>query len=95
MAMVIRFIADNNLRLVLLFLLLIFWLIDYKTKSSFSFCLFHLVTGKRCYACGTLRGVSAFLHCDFIYAFQLNPLNIVSIPALAYIFTFVWRKNRL
>ena len=77
-----------NIRMIILICIpLLLWQIDYKTGGDhFTFCLFKNITGKHCYGCGLLRGVSAFLHLDFKWAFKLNPLNIITVPLLVFVF---------
>jgi hypothetical protein len=55
--------------------------LDYQqTNPEFTFCIFHQLTGMNCYGCGFLRGVAACMHFDFHSAWQLNPVNTISIP---------------
>jgi len=54
-----------------------------------------MFTKRQCFACGTLRGVSAFLHLDFKAAFSLNKMNIISIPVLGIVYLNAWKNNRL
>ena len=61
---------------------LIFFVDYHAPDQDFSFCLFHLLTGRHCYGCGLLRGLSAVLHLDLPAAWRLNPLNAVTIPLL-------------
>jgi hypothetical protein len=44
-------------------------------------CPFKILTGSDCLFCGSTRAVYHFLHLDFIKAWQLNPLMILSIFA--------------
>jgi len=79
----------------LLGLLCTIWFIDYKSNDGFSLCLYSIVTKNKCYGCGTLRGISAFLHADFKAVVSLNKLNIFSIPFLGFVFFYVWKNKRL
>jgi hypothetical protein len=54
-----------------------------------------MFTKKQCFACGTLRGVSAFLHLDFKAAFSLNKTNIITIPVLGIVYFNAWKTNRI
>jgi len=76
-------------------LLFAFWLlvpllifqIDYHSGNGhFTFCLYKNITGRDCYGCGTLRGISACLHLDFPAAWRLNRLNLLTIPLLAFLY---------
>ncbi|BAV07374.1 hypothetical protein FLA_3397 [Filimonas lacunae] len=49
-------------------------------------CLFKNITGKDCYGCGVLRGISACLHLNFPAAYQLNRLNVLTIPLLTFLY---------
>ncbi len=64
--------------------------------DAFSFCLFKNITGENCCGCGTLRGISALLHLDFMSMIRLNHLNIITIPLLVYVYLKqVWRLVQL
>jgi hypothetical protein len=80
--------SGDKLRFIFLLLLpVLIGCIDYhSTNDHFTFCLFKNVTGRDCYGCGVLRGLSAVLHLNFRMAVQLNKLNIVTIPLLAYLY---------
>ncbi len=95
MAMVTCYIKNNIVRIFLLTALVLAWFIDYKAHSDFSLCLFRFITGKECYACGTLRGISAFLHFDFALAFGYNRLNIITIPVLCFVYLRAMKYNRI
>jgi hypothetical protein len=49
-------------------------------------CPFHALTGLYCPGCGSLRALHQLLHGDWVIAFGLNPLAIVSLPFLGYSF---------
>jgi len=87
MAMATRWL-EINIKLVLLAAIpLLLGRINYQLQdNAFSFCLFKNITGKNCYGCGLLRGISALLHADFVAIVQLNHLNIITIPMLVYLY---------
>jgi hypothetical protein len=67
------------------------WSVHYHASDQdFSFCLFHLLTGRHCYGCGLTRGMSAVLHGDFKAAYALNRLNVITIPLIAYVYVNEW-----
>jgi hypothetical protein len=66
--------------------LLIFQINYYSTNEHFTICLFKNITGKDCYGCGVLRGISACLHLDFPAAYRLNHLNLLTIPLLTFLY---------
>jgi len=62
------------------------WQLDYtQIETNSTLCLFHALSGKYCYGCGFLKGVAACMHLNFIKAWQLNPLNIITIPLITYL----------
>ncbi|MBU3744000.1 MAG: DUF2752 domain-containing protein [Sediminibacterium sp.] len=89
MEMAIRYIENRWVQLsgFLLLLLLIHQINYQQNNSNFTICIFRNITGQACYGCGWLRGVSACLHFDFGKAWQLNLLNVVTIPLIGYIST--------
>ena len=95
MEMVILFIKNNTTRLFLLILLIIIWFINYKSNDNFSLCLFKSITSKECFACGTLRGISALLHMDFRCVINLNKFNIISLPVLSIVYISALKNNRI
>lgn len=85
--MATRFIENKIFRWLILLTLLI-WLsqLDYLRKEpDFTFCLFHRLTGLNCYGCGFLRGIAACMQLDFKAAWDLNKLNVVTIPLIGWI----------
>ena len=46
-------------------------------------CIFKVLTGWDCAACGNQRALHAFLHGHIVEAFHYNPFSILSIPYLA------------
>ena len=55
-------------------------------SSLFPPCPFHALTGLHCPGCGTLRALHHTLHGHLRAAFLLNPLMVLSIPLLTYLF---------
>lgn len=82
-----RWLEDNLKIIFLLLLPVLIWNIDYhSTNDHFTLCLFKNITGRSCYGCGVVRGLSAALHLNFRRALQLNQLNGLTIPLLSYIY---------
>ncbi len=52
--------------------------------SFFLPCPFKFTTGYHCPGCGSQRAIHQLLHLDFVAAFRLNPLFILSIPLIIY-----------
>jgi len=52
-------------------------------------CLFHMLTGLECPACGSQRAVHQFLHFHFIEGIRLNPFIFISVP---YGIALVWTE---
>jgi hypothetical protein len=53
--------------------------------SIFPPCLFHTLSGLYCAGCGVTRALHALLHGDLHLAIKMNPLLVISAPALALI----------
>lgn len=51
----------------------------------FPSCPFRTLTGFNCPGCGTTRGLHQLLHGNFVAAFELNPLIILTLPLLGYL----------
>jgi hypothetical protein len=66
--------------------LLIFQIDYYSGNGHFTFCLVKNITGRNCYGCGVLRGISACLHLNFPEAYRLNQLNLLTIPLLTFLY---------
>jgi hypothetical protein len=49
-------------------------------------CPFYALTGFYCPGCGTLRGLHQLLHGHLAAAFGLNPLMVLTLPLMIYIF---------
>ncbi len=60
-----------------IFLLFFF---DPRQTSLFPPCPFHWLTGLNCPGCGSLRATHCLLHAEFLKAFRLNPLYVLSLP---------------
>ena len=67
-------------------LLLWFYFFDPAKADVFLPCPFRLATGWLCPGCGTQRAVHLFLHGDFLAAFHSNPLAVILVPLVGYIF---------
>jgi hypothetical protein len=87
MAMEILYTENKRVRIsVLLLAGYLIWQLDYtQIESNSTLCLFHALSGKYCYGCGFLKGVAACMHLDFSKAWQLNPLNSITIPLITYL----------
>ncbi len=57
-----------------------------------TWCLFHLVTGLPCPACGTGRGLMCLLHGNFYDALMFNPLSFV-VAALSLLLAIMVLKD--
>jgi hypothetical protein len=88
MAKADRLLEINSIKIILLLLLpvLIRSINYHATGDHFSFCLFKNITGRECYGCGLLRGISAAMHLDLRMMIRLNRLNPVTIPLIGYIY---------
>ena len=56
-----------------------------------SICLIYHVFGVRCPGCGMIRALSCAVHGDFRQAVRYNPLVVVVLPLLCY----VWMRSLL
>ncbi len=54
-------------------------------------CIFYWSTGLYCPGCGTTRGLFALSHGDLLRAFDHNPLMVMSLPYLIWMW---WRLSR-
>ena len=59
---------------------LIYFIFDPTRVPIFPPCVFHEVTGLDCPGCGGQRALHALLHGDFIAAFRLNAMFVLSLP---------------
>ncbi len=60
----------------------------------FPLCPFRTVTGFACPGCGTTRALHQLLHGNFIGAFELNPLLLVTLP-VAGIFLILFTRRAI
>ncbi len=51
-------------------------------------CRLHLLTGLYCPACGSLRALHLLVNGQFMGAFRMNPLLIVSLPLIGFLAFF-------
>lgn len=82
-----RSLRNNILFMVWLLVPVLIFQINYNSGSGhFTLCLIKNITGKNCYGCGVLRGISACLHFNFPAAYRLNHLNLLTLPLLTYFY---------
>ena len=62
-----------------------FFYINNPTKILYPPCPFYYLTGLYCPGCGTSRAIYQIVHGNFLYALNLNPLMILSLPFLFYL----------
>jgi hypothetical protein len=88
MAMAMNFTEKTRFyKILLLAIPIAIWLVNYQsTDNDFSFCAFKNLFGIKCYGCGLTRGLSAMLHFDFKRMYELNKLNIITIPLLSFLY---------
>jgi uncharacterized protein DUF2752 len=53
-------------------------------QAIFPKCPFRLLTGLQCPGCGSTRAFHQLLHGDFLAAFELNPLMVLTLPFILY-----------
>jgi hypothetical protein len=56
------------------------------SSGLFPPCPFRAITGLNCPGCGTLRGLHQLLHGHPLAALDLNPLMVMTLPFMAYVF---------
>jgi hypothetical protein len=66
--------------------LLVLRLFNPASSGLFPPCPFRALTGLNCPGCGTSRGLHQLLNGHPIVAFDLNPLMVLSLPFMAYVF---------
>jgi hypothetical protein len=66
--------------------LLILRLFNPATSGLFPPCPFRALTGLNCPGCGTSRGLHQLLHGNLLAALDLNPLMVLALPFMAYVF---------
>ena len=75
------------------------FLFDPASSIFYAPCIFHKLTGFYCPGCGSLRALHQILHGNLVRAFGLNPLMVLSLPFLGYVFlsrvVLVGRKRPL
>lgn len=49
-------------------------------------CPFYYLTGLYCPGCGTTRGLHELLHGNLLQAIDFNPLMVVTLPIIGYVF---------
>jgi hypothetical protein len=80
-------LENRKLLILLLIIPIVIWFVDYNANDNgFSFCIFKIFFGIKCYGCGFLRGVSALLHLKFHRIYELNKINLISIPLIGYLY---------
>lgn len=62
------------------------YLVEPANSPFYPRCLFHEITGYYCPGCGALRALHEILHGNLTAAFGLNPLFVVALPFLGYLF---------
>lgn len=65
----------------------VFFVFNYFNPAQHSFflpCLVNNLTGYQCAGCGAQRAVHQLLHFNFIEAFRLNSLIVISLPFLLF-----------
>ena len=62
------------------------FLFDPASSIFYAPCIFHKLTGFCCPGCGSLRALHQILHGNLVKAFGLNPLMVLSLPFLGYVF---------
>ena len=88
MAMAMNFTEKTRFyKILFLAIPIAIWLVNYQsTDNDFSFCVFKNLFGIKCYGCGLTRGLSAMLHLDLKRMYELNKLNIITIPLLSFLY---------
>ena len=85
--MVIYSIKNKIFKVLFLAIPIVIWFVNYKSNDNdFSFCLFKNIFGLKCYGCGLTRGLSALLHLEFSRIYELNKLNLITIPLLSFLY---------
>ncbi|MBI4559147.1 MAG: DUF2752 domain-containing protein [Candidatus Hydrogenedentes bacterium] len=69
------------------------YLFDPAEYRLFPPCPFHAITGFHCPGCGSLRALHALLRGHLVEAFDFNPLMILFLPILAYMFLSERRES--
>ena len=80
---------------VLVSALLALFHFDPAVSRIFPPCPFHTVTGLYCPGCGSLRAIHGLLHGHLAQALAMNPLMVISLPALAILYVRRCRHERV
>jgi len=80
----------NKVQLILLLVIpIILWVLPASFfDSGQSLCLSVLLLDKTCYGCGITRAVQHCMHGEFLIGYQFNPLVVIVLPLLIYL----WAK---
>lgn len=70
--------------LIVLVAFILFW-VDPARPGILPPCPFRLFTGLKCPGCGTLRGLHQLLHGHPLEAWRFNPLMVITLPLMTYI----------
>jgi hypothetical protein len=62
-------------------------------NGRYTICIFKLLTGDDCYACGLTRACMHLTHLDIQQARAYNPLSFVVLPILSGALLFEWIKT--
>lgn len=85
-----KFIHHKSYRIIIVFIPIIIGLIYFykynPAESLYPPCPFYYITGLYCPGCGSSRAVHNLLHGRFLKALDLNPLMVLSIPFVLYLF---------
>jgi len=73
--------------------LLVLGLVDPATSAFYPPCFWRWATGWLCPGCGSARAMHALLHGHLLTAFDLNPLAVVALPAVATDVVQRWRDG--
>lgn len=98
MEMVTHLLKNSIFKILFFSIPIVIWFVNYNASDNdFSICVFKNIFGIKCYGCGLTRGLSAFLHLQFQKVYELNKLNVITIPLLAFLYikqlvVFVFKK---
>lgn len=81
----------NNKKIVIIFLLnailfLALWMIPIHKLDNFNLCIFHNLTGKRCWNCGMTHAFLSILHLRFKDAYMYNHNVIIVFPLIVFLY---------
>lgn len=71
---------------VILVASVILYFFNPETSILYPPCPFHYITGLHCPGCGSARALHQLVQGNFLKAFDFNPLMIISLPFLIYVF---------